>query len=125
MVDIMVTSKKDIKNNLLNNWKLLKRLMPHPSLGKAATLLIDGRPLVVNNKVLILEYANNTLVEKVNMKGLQQDLQNVLSNTFGKKMFVYAVNRSESVRLQQKYMNLLQLGKLPKAADVVIEYLGE
>ena len=125
MVDIMVTSKKDVKNTLLNNWKMLKRLMPHPSLGKAATLLIDGRPLVVNNKVLILEYANNSLVEKVNMKAMQKDLQNVLSNTFGKKMFVFAVNRSESVRLQQKYMNLLQVGKLPKAADVVIEYIGE
>ena len=125
MVDIMVTSKKDVKNTLLNNWKMLKRFMPHPSLGKAATLLIDGRPLVVNNKVLILEYANNSLVEKVNMKANQKDLQNVLSNTFGKKMFVFAVNRSESVRLQQKYMNLLQVGKLPKAADVVIEYIGE
>ena len=80
---------------------------------------------MVNNKVLILEYANNSLVEKVNMKAMQKDLQNVLSNTFGKKMFVFAVNRSESVRLQQKYMNLLQVGKLPKAADVVIEYIGE
>ncbi|MCR5506087.1 MAG: DNA polymerase III subunit gamma/tau [Bacilli bacterium] len=125
MVDIMVTGKKEIKKDLLANWKLLKRLMPHPTLGKAATLLIDGHPLVVNNKVLIIEYANNVLVEKVNKKENQKDLQNVLSNTFGKKMFVFAVNRAESVRLQQKYMNLLQLGKLPKASEVVIEYIGE
>ena len=125
MIDIMVISKKDIKNNMLENWKLLKRLMAHPSLGKAATMLIDGRPLVVSTKILILEYQANKIVEKFNKKELQQDLQNVIQNTFGNKMFVYAVNRAESVRLQQKYMNLLQLGKLPKAANVQIDLIGE
>ncbi len=125
MIDVMVISKKDIKNNMLENWKLLKRLMTHPSLGKAATMLIDGRPLVVSNKILILEYQSNKIVEKMNTKEIQSDLQNVIQNTFGNKMFVYAVNRAESVRLQQKYMNLLQLGKLPKAATVQIDLIGD
>lgn len=125
MVDIMVISKKDIKNNMLENWKSLKKLMAHPKLGKAATMLVDGRPLVVSNKTLILEYQTNNIVEKMNMKSIQKDLQNVIYNTFGKKMFVYAVNRAESVRLQQKYMNLLQLGKLPKADTVNIDYIGD
>ena len=125
MIDVMVISKKDIKNNMLDNWKLLKRLMTHPSLGKAATMLIDGRPLVVSNKILILEYQSNKIVEKMNTKEIQSDLQNVIQNTFGNKMFVYAVNRAESVRLQQKYMNLLQLGKLPKAATVQIDLIGD
>ena len=125
MVDIMVTSKKDIKNNMLENWKKLKRLMPHPKLGKAATMLIDGRPLVASPKTLVIEFQSNNIVEKMNAKENQGDIQNVIQNTFGKKMFVYAVNRSESVRLQQKYMNLLQLGKLPKADTVVIDYVGD
>ena len=125
MIDVMVISKKDIKNNMLENWKLLKRLMTHPSLGKATTMLIDGRPLVVSNKILILEYQSNKIVEKMNTKEIQSDLQNVIQNTFGNKMFVYAVNRAESVRLQQKYMNLLQLGKLPKAATVQIDLIGD
>ena len=125
MVDIMVISKKEIKNNMLENWKNLKRLMAHPSLGKAATMLIDGRPLVVSSKILILEYQSNKIVEKMNLKENQKDLQNVIQNTFGNKMFIYAVNRAESVRLQQKYMNLLQLGKLPKAANVKIDLIGD
>ena len=125
MVDIMVTSKKDIKNNMLENWKKLKKLMPHPKLGKAATMLIDGRPLVASAKTLVIEFQSTNIVEKINAKENQSDIQNVIQNTFGKKMFVYAVNRSESVRLQQKYMNLLQLGKLPKADQVVIDYVGD
>ena len=125
MVEIMVTSKKDIKNNLLENWKNLKRLAAHPTLGKSSTMLIDGRPLVVSNKVLILEYQTNNIVEKVNTIANQKDIQNVMRTVFGKKMFVYAVSRKESVDLQQMYMNLLQLGRLPKANTITIDFIGD
>ena len=125
MVEIMVTSKKDIKNNLLENWKNLKRLAAHPTLGKSATMLIDGRPLVVSNKILILEYQTNNIVEKVNTIANQKDIQNVMRTVFGKKMFVYAVSRKESVDLQQMYMNLLQLGRLPKANTITIDFIGD
>jgi DNA polymerase-3 subunit gamma/tau len=125
MIDIMVTAKKDIKNSLLDEWKNLKVLTAHPTLSKSATMLIDGRPLVASNKVVVLEFASTSIVEKVNLIANQKDLQNVLFNTFKRKMFVYAVNRSESVRLQQKYMNVKQLGKLPKADTITINYVGE
>ena len=125
MVEVMVISKREMKNQLLENWKSLKKLQLHPKLGKAATMLIDGHPLVASNKVLVVEYPTNSIVEKMNNKANQQDIQNVIFNTFNKKMFVYAVNRAESVRLQQKYMNLLQLGKLPKADTINIDFIGD
>ena len=125
MVDIMVTSKKDIKNSLLENWKNLKRLSAHPKLGKVASMLVDGHPLVVSNKIMILEYQSDNVVEKMNLIKNQKDIQNVIRTVFNKKMFVYAVNRKQSVELQQKYMNLLQLGRLPKPDTVVIEFIGD
>ena len=125
MVDIMVTSKKDIKNSLLESWKNLKRLSAHPKLGKIASMLVDGHPLVVSSKVMILEYQTDNVVEKMNLIKNQKDIQNVIRTVFNKKMFVYAVNRKQSVDLQQKYMNLLQLGRLPKADSVVIEFIGD
>ena len=125
LVDIMVTSKKDIKNSLLENWKNLKRLTAHPKLGKIASLLVDGRPLVVSNKVMILEYQSDNVVEKMNLIKNQKDIQNVVRTVFNKKMFVYSVNRKGSVDCQQKYMNLLQLGRLPKADTVNIEFIGD
>ena len=125
MVDIMVISKKDIKNNLLENWKNLKRLTAHPKLGKIATMLVDGHPLVVSNKVMVLEYQSDNVVEKMNLIYNQKDIQNVIRTVFGKKMFVYAVNRKGSIDLQQKFMNLLQLSRLPKADTVEIEFIGD
>ena len=125
MVKIMVLSKKEIKGQLIDEWKNIKKLSTHPTLGKAATLLLDGRPLVASNNIVILTYEMPKLVEKINQKNIQVELQTIMEQIFHKKMFVYGVSRNKSVDLQGLYMNLLQIGKLPKAKDVVIEFLGE
>lgn len=125
MLGIMVSGKRDLKKELLNEWKNIKKLIAHPTLGKAATYLIDCHPLLVSNKILIVECPLPKSVEKINEKSLQESLQNVVNNVFKRPMFVYAVNRNESVHLQQRYVDLYQLGKLPKAKDIKIEFLGE
>ena len=125
MIDVMVISKKDIKNNLIDNWSNLKRLIAHPNLGKAATLLVDGRPLVASTKVLVVEYQFPNTAERANLIENQEAIQNVIQSTFGRKMFVYGVSRNDSVRWQQSYMNKYQLNKLPKADSINIEFEGE
>ena len=125
MINVMVISKKEIKNQLLDEWSNLKRYITHPTLGKAASLLVDGRPLVASNKVLVIEYQFPTTAERANLIENQEAIQNVVETVFGKKMFVYAVSRKESVRCQQNYMNKLQISKLPKADTVNIEFEGE
>ena len=125
MIDIMVISKKEIKNKLIDNWSSLKRYIAHPTLGKAASLLVDGRPLVASNKILVVEYQLPTTAERANLIEYQEAIQNVVETVFGKKMFVYAVSRKDSVRSQQNYMNKLQISKLPKADTVNIEFEGE
>ena len=125
MIDIMVISKKEIKNQLLENWPNLKRYIAHPTLGKAASLLVDGRPLVAGNKILVVEYQLPTTAERANLIENQEAIQNVVETVFGKKMFVYAVSRKDSVRSQQNYMNKLQISKLPKADSINIEFEGE
>lgn len=125
MVNVMAVSKKEIKSELLDGWKNIKKFTTNPILSKAATLLIDGRPLVASNKIVVLEYQMGKLAEKVNAKNIQAELQTVIEQVFGKKMFVYAVSRTKSVDLQALYMNLLQIGKLPKPKDVQLEFIGE
>ena len=125
MIDVMVTAKKEIKNNLIDSWPKLKKLIAHPTLGKAATLLVDGRPLVASNKILVVEYQFQNNAEKANLIENQENIQNVVETTFGRKMFVYGVSRNDSVRWQQNYMNKYQLNKLPKADTINIEFEGE
>lgn len=125
MINIMVCSKKDIKTEINDGWKNIKKLVSHPTLGEAATLLIDGHPLVASNKIVVLEYQLPKMAEKVNLKSMQLALQTVLFHVFHRKIFVYAVSRSKSIDLQGQYMNLLQIGQLPKAKDIVLEFEGE
>ena len=63
--------------------------------------------------------------EKTNLKENQLEIQTILSQIYGRKMYVYAVSRNASVDLQAEYMDLLQLGQLPKAKDIVLEFEGE
>ena len=125
MIDVMVISKKEIKNQLLSDWSNLKRYIAHPKLGKAASLLVDGRPLVASNKILVVEYQLPTTADRANLIENQEAIQNVIETVFGKKMFVYAVSRKDSVRSQQNYMNKLQISKLPKPDTINIEFEGE
>ena len=125
MLDLMVISKKDIKNALIDNWSSIKRLIAHPELGRAATMLADGRPLVASPKVLVVEYQFPSIAEKANLLENQEAIQNVIESVFNKKMFVYAVSRKDSIRWQQNYMNSYQLGKLPKPDTINIEFEGE
>ena len=121
MVQIMVLSKKDIKNSLLNTWGDLKKLTAHPTLSKFAGMLMDGHVLVASKDILVLEYPFKKTAEKINLIANQKDIQTVIKTVFGKEMFVYAVDRGDSVRLQQIYVNKLQVGKLPKANNIDIK----
>ena len=125
MINIMVTAKKEIKSELLEGWKNIKKYAMNPIVGKAATLLMDGHPLVASNRVVVVEFQLAKNAEKANLKSLQLELQTVMSLVFGRQMFVYSVGRNKSVELQGEYMNLLQIGKLPKAKDITLEFEGE
>lgn len=125
IIDVMVTAKKEIKNELSDKWSSLNRLVAHPILGQAAALLCDSHLLVASNKIMIVECPTTNMVNKINAKNLQENLQNTLISAFHHQMFVYAVSRNTSVELQNKYKNLYQVGKLPKANTINIEFLGE
>ena len=125
MINVMVNAKKNIKDELNGNWDKLKRISTHPQLGKAATLLIDGRVLVAGDKFVVLEYQMQKIVEKVNSKDNQAELQTVIEHVFHRKAFIYAVSRNKSIDLQSLYLNLKQIEKLPKAKDVILEFVGE
>ena len=125
MINIMVCSKKELKKEALDGWKEIKKYITHPVLGKAAGMLIEGRVLVASNKLIVIEYQLAKVAEKINLKANQLEIQSVLSKVFGRKMFAYAISRESSVNLQGDYINLSQIGKLPKAKDVVLEFVGE
>ena len=125
MINIMVSSTKEHKNKYLEDWKKIKSLAAHPQLGKAATLLLDSHCLVASKKILILETQLQSTADKINLIDNQKALQDVVSNIFGSKCFIYCVSRPESVRLQKIFMDKKQVGKLPKIDTIELNFEGE
>ena len=125
IIKIFTIAKKDIKNNLVKDWELLKGLASHPEYGTKATLLYDSHLLVATNNIMIVTHDLNNKVNKINNLSSQSDLQKIAQIVFKKKMFVYSLSRNESVALQQKFINLKQVGKLAKPETIEITMIGE
>jgi hypothetical protein len=113
IIKIMVDGNKEAKQSLLKEWDQLDTLMLDDQLGPLATLLKDGKPYVLSEHVLILEYDNPLLASKLNRVANQVALQDLLSNLYPEPVLLYAVNRQESLKLNKLFLDLRQLGKLP------------
>ena len=125
IIQIFTVAKKDIKNNLVKDWELLKGLSSHPELGAKANLLYDSHLLVATKNIIIVTHDLTNKVNKINNTAAQSDLQKITQIIFKKKMFVYSLSRHESVALQQKFINLKQVGKLAKPETIEINMIGE
>lgn len=125
VIKIFTIAKKELKNNLIKDWELLKGLSSHPELGAKANLLYDSHLLVATKNILIVTHDLTNKVNKINNTSAQSELQKITQIVFKKKMFVYSLSRNESVALQQKFINLKQVGKLAKPDTIEILMMGE
>lgn len=127
LIKIMVTGNKEMKMALISKWKSLEDYKLHPTLGKFATLLLNGKPYVMNEKVLVLDYQFANEAEKVNLIANQNKLCEVVKLISGVQTKIYALSRNESYDASRTFMELRQLSKLPdtKVENIEINIKGE
>ena len=94
LIKIMVTGNKEMKMALISKWKSLEDYKLHPTLGKFATLLLNGKPYVMNEKVLVLDYQFANEAEKVNLIANQNKLCEVVKLISGVQTKIYALSRN-------------------------------
>ena len=127
LIKIMVTGNKEMKMALISKWKSLEDYKLHPTLGKFATLLLNGEPYVMNEKILVLDYQFANEAEKVNLIANQNKLCEVVKLISGVQTKIYALSRNESYDASRTFMELRQLSKLPdiKVENIEINIKGE
>lgn len=127
LIKIMVTGNKEMKMALISKWKNLEDYKLHPTLGKFATLLLNGKPYVMNEKVLVLDYQFANEAQKVNLIANQNKLCEVVKLISGVQTKIYALSRNESYDASRTFMELRQLSKLPdiKVENIEINIKGE
>ncbi|MCX5775953.1 MAG: DNA polymerase III subunit gamma/tau [Firmicutes bacterium] len=123
-INIMITGNKQEKIKLFERWDDLAAFAADPKIGKYASLLKDGHPYVICKECLILEYDFETLAKKVNVLANQAALSKIVETFLGRKVVVYGLPRSETLRVSKIFLNLRQIGKLPTANEVKVVIKG-
>ena len=77
-----------------------------------------------NKEVLVLEYDFDCLAERVNVITNQSAIADLIKGIVGRHVFVYAIVRSDALRLQKSFFGLRQLNRLPKTKDIVLNLKG-
>jgi len=123
ILDLIIISKKALKDEL--NWSDLKTLTNHPEYGPIASILLQGTVLVVSKLSILLVFDFSNPMRKVNNLENQKLIQKITQILFKRRMFIYALQRSESVDVQNTFTNYRQVGKLKKVEDINITWTEE
>jgi DNA polymerase-3 subunit gamma/tau len=118
IIKIMVEGNKEAKQELLREWHQLETYAMDSALSPIALLLQDGKPYVLSEHVLILEYDNPLMAKTCNVLANQSAIQDLLANIYPEPILIYGVNRQESLKLNKLFLDLRQLGKLPVKTHV-------
>lgn len=122
IIKLMVIGDKQTRKDLMAKWSTLDSLIANPTLGDVAALIKDGRPFIVTNNIVVLEYDFSKLANRLNVKDNQENVSNLIKKMLGKdELFVYAISRDESVRLVRAFNNLRQVSQLPKSTEINID----
>lgn len=122
IVNLMVCGDKDARKNLVNKWGTLSQFVGHPTLGDIVALAKDGKPFLVTKNVVVLEYDLGTMAKKLNIKSNQDKISSLVRKIMDvEDVFVYAISRSDGVRLIRTFQNLRQISKLPRPSEVKID----
>lgn len=127
LIKIMVTGNKEMKLSLIEKWKNLEQYKFHPTLGKIASLLLNGKPYVMNEKILVLDYQFANETQKINIIANQKAFVEMVKAISGIETKIYAISRNESFEASKTFMELRQLSKLPnvRIEDIEINIKGE
>ena len=118
VIKLMVLGDKQGRKDLMARWHELDSYINHPTFGDIIALIKDGKPYLVTKEAIVLEYEFPKLADRLNIRENEKLASEILSKMLGRIVFVYALSRSESVRLFNAYTNLRQIAKLPKPNEI-------
>ena len=122
ILNIMVLGPKykEQRKALYDQWNRIDALRLDPKFCDLASLLADARPFCLCEEALLINFNFPHLKEKANLYENQAGISELIEALIGRKVFVYALDRNDSNRCQKHYVNLAQLGKLPKPESVTL-----
>ncbi len=121
IVNIMVQATKEEKTKIVNNWKLLDKLLTHPKVGKYASTLKMTTPRIVCKSAVVFDSNFKSNVTKINLKENQYGFSKVVEALYGENCIVLCMSQQDYIEAVKKFTNLQQANKLPSAREITID----
>ncbi len=121
IINVMVLANKSERKALIERWNELAALKIDEKVGALASLLSSGAPYCLSKEALILVYKHKALAGKANIVANQEPLQELLETLLGRRVFVYSLDNSEKVAIQNRYYSLMQVNQLPDKNSIVLK----
>ncbi len=122
LIQIMTLAMKykSERQELRAKWGYFSNLDLDPHYGQAAKLLSEGAPFCLCGEALLLNYNFAQKKALANLKDNQAILSELIEKILGRHVFIYALDRSDSNRIQTTFTSLHQVGKLPPVNSIVL-----
>lgn len=120
IVEIMVLGSKykPQRQALFQRWSEISDRRFDPEVGQIAALLGEGRPFCICEQALLVNYNFTRQKDMLNIRENQDALAKLIAPILGKPVFIYALDRNDSNRLQTTYFSLKQINQLPNPEDI-------
>lgn len=118
VINIMVQGDKDLKEDLIKKWVLLKEYRSDEKYGVAASYLSSSTPRVVNRSVIIVEAPLLNYINKMNSNATRTVYQELMSIVFNISPVVYALTPEDFIKSVIMFRQLNQVHMLPKPKKI-------
>ena len=118
IISAIVKSSKEQKLRLYNSWNDLRNYITDIKYAKYVNAFLKCELFSFCDELLIVQTNFKSIVAMINSSKNNAEASELISNILGSPIKVYAVNNSESSRLQTLYYNLRQIDKLPRKENV-------
>ncbi len=127
IIEIMTLGDRAMKLQLIEKWNLLEQYKYDNTIASYINVLCEGKPYVMNKKILILEFQFTHKSDLINIKANQVTFRKIVKLISGVDIPIFAVTRNKAIDLQKKFLELRQIYRLPQVSEdqIKIDIKGE
>lgn len=123
IMNILVQAQRVILEDIQSKWPTIKRYMTNRNTAKWASMLCDGMPRAACKGGLILAFNHQAIANNVNYYKNYQGLKKFLTEVLGEEYDFIAVTQNTFIDLRNSYLEIRQVGKLPKPQPIHISHI--
>ncbi len=117
LIQLATRGNKEEKNRLYSMWSLLEEIVNEEKAGPYASLLLQGKPYLLCDECLVVQYDYMNQKKKANIIENQKPLAYLVECLLGRKVFLYGIEPSERADINYTFRQLQRDNALPKKED--------